>query len=231
MKSTIIYLFILFWLLAGDDPAREAYEAYRNGDYQHAEQLLRQAVNDNPSDYRLYFNLGNTHVQRGHYEDALRAYRHFTELADAPRERARGHYNAGNVHSQQEQWEEAIAAYRRALRYDAQDEDARHNLELALKRQQEQEDQQQESSGGSAAEQDQRPSGEQQMEPMQDQAQMNRDPSQQPPEQQMELPPQESMNSEDSERMLERVQNLETDLLRQFLERQLDPVEDHEKDW
>lgn len=56
-----------------DDPLWQGNAAYRNGDYQAAEQAYRQAAEQNP-DAAAWHNLGNTLAQQQRYEDALSAY-------------------------------------------------------------------------------------------------------------------------------------------------------------
>jgi Ca-activated chloride channel family protein len=58
----------------------------------------------------------------------------------------RAWYNLGNAFFDVEQWSQAVEAYQEALRIRPDDQDAKHNLELALQRLQEQRQQEEEQS-------------------------------------------------------------------------------------
>ncbi len=56
------------------DPLWQGNAAYRQGDYQSAEQAFRQATNGDSSSVSAWHNLGNSLAQQQRYEDALQAY-------------------------------------------------------------------------------------------------------------------------------------------------------------
>lgn len=102
--------------------------AYGDRDYARAAEHYRQAAAEDPA---AQVNLGDALYQQGKYAEAA------TELTKAaedpsPRIRARANYDLGNARFQQEDWAGAVEAYKAALRYDEDDEDARHNLQVAL---------------------------------------------------------------------------------------------------
>ncbi|MBU1312012.1 MAG: VWA domain-containing protein [Gammaproteobacteria bacterium] len=55
-------------------PLWQGNAAYRQGDYQSAEQAFRQAITDNDNPVSAWHNLGNSLAQQQRYEEALAAY-------------------------------------------------------------------------------------------------------------------------------------------------------------
>jgi Ca-activated chloride channel family protein len=133
---TAVLLGFSFW---GQEPGGN--RAYRHGDYSKAVERYRAALLKGASTPRLEYNLGTALFQVGEAEDA----RHLLESAlraQSPELRARAFYNLGNVLSQSgaasaEDMRAAIEAFRRSLLLDPQNEDARWNIELAMRRLQE----------------------------------------------------------------------------------------------
>ncbi len=114
--------------------------AFRRGDYTRAVERYRTALGRTAEDApRLRYNLGTALLWEGDPEAAREQLTAALE-AQSPELRARAFYNLGNVHVQDRAVDEvqrlldAIAAYRRALLLNPDDEDARWNLELAMRR-------------------------------------------------------------------------------------------------
>jgi Ca-activated chloride channel family protein len=122
-----------FW---GQEPSGN--RAYRNAAYPKAVERYRAALSRGGSTPRLDYNLGTALFQIGESEEAQRMLE--TALrAQAPELRARAFYNLGNVLAQgsavsAETLQYAIEAYRRSLMLEPQSDNARWNLELALRR-------------------------------------------------------------------------------------------------
>ena len=123
----------------------EALEHYQRGEYDQALQLYRDALLDRPDAPELHFNVGDALFKRGEYDQALREFERVLS-AEEEKIQAQTHYNMGNSFFQQQAFEQAVAAYKQALELDADDEDAKVNLELALEKLQEQQQQQQQDS-------------------------------------------------------------------------------------
>ena len=134
------------------------------------------------------YNSANTMYRQERFREAIRMYDELLagqdlELAD------RTTYNAGNALYEAGEHEQAIEMYKQALRYDPNDMDAKHNLELALAHrvepqpppEQQQQDQQQQEQ-------------EQQQQQSQQQQEQQQQQSQQQQEQQQEGQPQEGEN-------------------------------------
>lgn len=102
--------------------------AYGDRDYAKAAEHYRQAAAEDPA---AQVNLGDALYQQGKYAEAATELTKATE-DPSPAIRARANYDLGNARFQQEDWAGAAEAYKAALRYDEDDDDARHNLQVAL---------------------------------------------------------------------------------------------------
>ena len=109
MKTTYWLIPLLFLLTAGmPEDGRKANDAYNNGSYARAEELYKKAIDQNPDNARLYFNLGNTLAQQKKYQEALGAFQQYRAKVKEPENKARAEYNMGNVYAEQEQWQKAM---------------------------------------------------------------------------------------------------------------------------
>jgi tetratricopeptide (TPR) repeat protein len=115
--------------------------AYRGGDYAKAVERYREAMARGRATPQMLYNLGTALLRLG---EAELARARLTESLEAqlPELRARAFYNLGNAHAtivgpeaaEAEDLRAAIDAYRRSLLLDSTRDDARWNLELALRR-------------------------------------------------------------------------------------------------
>ncbi len=120
---------------------REGNRLFEQGRYGEAEKAYREAGAAQPDRPELLYNLGNALLKQNNLDSALRELREAAGRGE--REiRARAWYNTGNGLFETRRFREAADAYAQALRIDSKDVDAKHNLELALRRQEEQQKQQ-----------------------------------------------------------------------------------------
>lgn len=137
--TVVLATVLLGFRLWGQEPGGN--RAYRNGDYRRAIERYRAALIRGASTARLEYNLGTALLEVGEGEDARLMLE--SALRDrSPELRARAFYNLGNVRAQSgsgsaEDMRAAIEAYRRSLLLDPRNEDARWNIELAMRRLQE----------------------------------------------------------------------------------------------
>ncbi len=117
---------------------------YDEGRYQEAHARYLEALRKVPGLPLARFNEGNALYRSQEFQRAMEAFIEAAEGAD-PEWRPSALYNLGNALIRQEQPGPAAEAYKQALRLDPADEDAKHNLELAL---QQLEQQQQEGGEG-----------------------------------------------------------------------------------
>ena len=106
--------------------------AYRVGSYDHAIELITQAIDGTPSSPLYWFNLGVVTQRAGKADEAIRAYERAIELnpkyVDAL-------VNLGNVLKDLHRLADAIETYRKALTLNPAHADTHNNLGVALKEQ------------------------------------------------------------------------------------------------
>ena len=234
------YLILIALLLASNDDARRANEAYQKGEYAAAEQAYRQAIQQDPDDARLYFNLGSALAQQGKFDEAVSAYEQFKERTNDPVERSKADYNIGNIFGNQEKWDRASQQYRQSLRQNPSDPEAKHNFELANRMlQQQQQNQQQNDQNKDDRDPDQN-GDQQQSQPeqgdqdQQDQQQQEQQEQQQPgdkPDQQPQPRNPNEMTKEEADRILNALDNKEQDLLKDYHKNKIPSAKRNVKNW
>lgn len=229
-------LIILIFLLMAQDRAREAYRAYNEQNYTAAVEGFRDALEADPTNPRLWFNLGNALAMKGDIEEARRAWQRFQAIEENQTERSKSDYNLGTSLARNEQYEDALKALREALRKTPDDEDMRFNFEWAQRQLQQQQEEQQQQQQEEQSESMEMPfelngdqqDGEQESQPA-DGQQVEEGSDDAPP-----APPQPQegeLSQEDADNMLNALDNIEQDLIRDFQQRQIDQTERNEKDW
>ena len=122
-------------LACGPTPAQvnnSGHEPYLEGDHASALEPYQDAQVRAPESGEPHYNSGNALYRTEEYEEALQSYDESLRHAKGDL-RSHGFFNRGNTAFQQEQYPEAVEAYKEVLRMNPEDEDAKHNLELALK--------------------------------------------------------------------------------------------------
>ena len=132
------YFVFVFLFLVNDD-AKKGNEAYNNANYPLAEELYRTALEDDPDNANIYFNLGNALAKQSKIEDAIQMYLQFISMVESPEEKSQAEYNIGTLLSESQQWKPAVQHLRNALTYNPYDNEAKHNFEKALIESQKQE--------------------------------------------------------------------------------------------
>jgi Ca-activated chloride channel family protein len=161
--------------VASPDSARQLFEA---GEYERALAEYKAAVEADPEDPRLDFNVGASAYKAGRFDDAATAFARAlrSESADLQEQ---SFYNLGNAqfrlgekalqsdpHQTMQAWQQSIEAYDQALALRADDADAKHNRDLVqaaleeLRKQQQQ--QQQEKNDSEQQEKKEQKEGQQQ---------------------------------------------------------------------
>ena len=126
---------VLCLMACGQTPAQvnnSGHEAYLGGDYAAALDAYHLAQERSPDSGAPYYNSGNVIYRMGEYGDSLQSYDESIRHAGGEL-RSRGFFNRGNASFQQQQYAQAVQAYKEVLRMNPDDQDAKHNLELALK--------------------------------------------------------------------------------------------------
>lgn len=140
----ILLLLALLMAACGPQPGdgaaarliRTGNQAFAKQAYEEALQEYRAAAAEAPERAEPYYNAANALYRQGKYAEALREIQKALVLAGvagsdlAPD----GFYNAGNSAYQTENWLGAVESYKQALLRNPDDQDAKHNLELALQK-------------------------------------------------------------------------------------------------
>jgi Ca-activated chloride channel family protein len=124
---------------AGDDPDR----LYRQGRFAEAEKAYAELDMDHPKDIRYRYNRGCAAYGSGDYQGAIAAFSSAIARAGDDPVRFKAMYNLGNALFQKGDFAAAADLYRTALRTNPESVDARHNLELALRKLEQQKQEQQ----------------------------------------------------------------------------------------
>jgi Ca-activated chloride channel family protein len=238
----ILLTIILLFLTAFNDKAREGNRAYERGDYETAAKMYMEAIQEEPENARLYFNLGNALSKMGKPAEAAMAWDQFKELNESPLEKSKAVYNQGNSAAEQKEWDKALQAYRNALKLNPNDLDAKYNYELAVKQKQEQEqeqnqEQQQDQKQDQEQNQDQQQQQQQQQNQDQNQDQQqgqDQNQDQQQQQQQQQQKPQfdpGSMTKEQARDMLNALESQERDLLKDLKKQKAPSSYRNAKDW
>lgn len=218
-RNDLLMVVLACLMLAGCDinPAERVNagnDLYSRGDYLGAAaayQMAQVVSSDMPIPY---FNAAGAYAQSGQLARAEAALQKTLELGD-PSLVEKAYYNLGNVYFMMSHFDQAIQAYQQALLLNPNDQDARYNLELALRR------------AVPAA-----PTGESPA-PTPTPAPQDSAPSPQPTETAAQEPPPqtiETLTAEQAERLLDSIQqNQQT--LRDRLNRVTPQANPAEKDW
>ncbi len=111
----------------------QGQRAYEEGRYEEALKSFDEAKKELPSSAAVEFNRGNALYKMGRREEAKQAYHRAAET-DRADLKEKDYYNLGNVWAEMGNTQEAIASYRKALTLDPSDDQARHNLEVVLRK-------------------------------------------------------------------------------------------------
>ena len=137
MKAVVTILLISIGFTASAQTDKEAIkkgnDAYKKNDYGVAVKNYGDAVKKNDGDATAQYNLGNALYKTDKKEDAVNAYDKAETAAKMPADKSAALYNKGVVFQNDKKPEDCITAYKNALKQDPNNEDARHNLEIALK--------------------------------------------------------------------------------------------------
>jgi tetratricopeptide (TPR) repeat protein len=196
---------------------------------------------ERPDQPGVLYNLGSAYHQKGALDTAATILQNALAVSQGPL-RARSEYNLGNTFYRQKEFKQAIEAYKQALITDPSDQDAKHNLELALRqmqaqdstkdKQQQQKQNQPDSSGQKNDQQkQQKPDSTDQQKQQQKQNQQQNQKDQQPQnaqqDQQQQDPnqnpaqprPMQGMTRADAERLLDALKNNELQVQKKRAER------------
>lgn len=159
MNRRIFVLTIIFAMLGvltacGSSAARynnQGNDEFESENYDEALEYYTAAKQEDPDLAEPYYNSGNTYYREGNLESAEMQTKQSIRTSERNEDgqlAQKSYYNLGNSYFRAENWEEAVDAYKEALRLNPDDDEAKYNLELALKNLEQQQQQQQQGGGG-----------------------------------------------------------------------------------
>lgn len=237
MRAVFLIFLYLFLSASAVNDARKANTAFERGAYSEAVQLYQQAIEQNPEDARLHFNLARALYELGESDAAMESYDRFKSLTESPSDQSFADYNKGRMLTDMGNYDEAIDFFREALINNPTDPDAKFNYELAVRKKQDQESEQdssdsEESDGDQDNPQPQENQQEQDQDPDQD-SENRQQPGQQDQEN-SESQPQDrpvEMTPEEAQNILDALEQLERELLENQKKESANPPARNEKDW
>lgn len=200
----------------------EGNRLYEDSRYDEALKMYVEAQALDPEAPELHYNIGNVLFRKGEYDKAAEEYQRAQAADDANLAQA-ATFNRGNAFLQKGEFKEAVNSYIQALRARPADEDAKRNLELALRLLQEQQQQQQQQRNEEGENDDE---GEDQQPPPQQQDD--------PQKQEDKPPPQRrpgEMSEEEARQILDALREDEKEGIRKHARASASEERQPEKDW
>ena len=115
--------------LAAENPD----ELYGQGRFEEAEKAYSRSDMDNPKDIRYRYNRGCAAYQNSDFKGAMAAFSSVLRRSDNEEIQFKAAYNLGNAAFKEGNFESAVEQYKEALLSNPESEDAKYNLELALR--------------------------------------------------------------------------------------------------
>ncbi|MGN6194672.1 MAG: VWA domain-containing protein [Ginsengibacter sp.] len=115
---------------------------YKANNFDAAENQYRDALKNSDSNVAANYNLGNVLYRKNNSEEAVKYYDNAIANTKNNSVKQKAFYNKGVAFQKEKKLPECITAYKNALILDPNDEDARQNLQRALKEQEKQQQQQ-----------------------------------------------------------------------------------------
>jgi tetratricopeptide (TPR) repeat protein len=228
MKSVLLIFLAAYAVHANSQTERRFIRkgngAFEDGQYQQAEIEYRKALEKAPLSGKADYNLGNALYKQKQYDAAATKYAALAEKGKDKQTLNRYYYNLGNALYENRKYQESVEAYKNSLRNDPRDLDAKHNLQMAMKRLTEQ---QQQNKNDQQKKQDQQNKDRQNMDQKgKDQNSNNQPQKGQPqdkkgdnPQQPQQVQPStKQISPEDAERILRALENEEKNVIRKVQE-------------
>jgi Ca-activated chloride channel family protein len=136
MRTLEIIAGVLFFGLFYCCPALAAEnpdELYGQGRFEEAEKAYSRSDMDNPKDIRYRYNRGCAAYQNSDFKGAMAAFSSVLRRSDNEEIQFKATYNLGNAAFKEGNFESAVEQYKEALLSNPENEDAKYNLELALR--------------------------------------------------------------------------------------------------
>jgi Ca-activated chloride channel homolog len=117
---------------------KEGNRLFAQGRFEDAEKAYLEAQGKSPGKPEILYNLGNSLIKQKKYEQGVQSLRQSLDKGN-PGVKENSWYNTGNALFSMGKFKESAESYVQALKLNPSDQDAKHNLELALMKLKEQE--------------------------------------------------------------------------------------------
>ena len=148
IKSSVAILFFMGLSISSfSQNAKSAIikgnKAYKENNYDAAENEYRNALKNSDTNVTADYNLGNVFYKKDNTDEAVKSYDNAIANTNDNSLKQKAFYNKGVAYQKAKKLPECITAYKNSLILDPNDEDARQNLQRALKEQEKQQQQNQ----------------------------------------------------------------------------------------
>lgn len=135
LKTTVIVGFLSIPLAGFSQNSKiiQGNTAYDQKKYGEATLAYQQALQKEKTNVIAMYNLGNSIYKSDKPEEAIKYYDEVIASSAEPAMKEKAYYNKGVAYQKQNKLGECIAAYKAALKIDPKDEEARQNLQRAIK--------------------------------------------------------------------------------------------------
>lgn len=210
---------------------RMADKLYESGDHYHAMQSYKQLLDQNPNDPELNYNVGNSLYSMQKYDEAKLFYEKALANASDPKLKNSIQYNIANCEFKSKKLKESIEGYKQVLRKNPDDEDARKNLELALKQMQKDNPPPQKNEDKNNSKKDQQKDEKDKDKKDQQQDQKQEQDSENDRDKKKQNMPQQGMDKKQAEKILDALKNQEKEFQKKMVREKVTKDQKTEKDW
>jgi Ca-activated chloride channel family protein len=222
MKWVVVIIFALFTLNVYSQAERKfirrGNRQFEDKKYQEAEIQYRKALEKSPGSVAADYNLGNSLYKQKQFDAAAQRYKELSGKQKDGKALNSDYYNLGNALYKSGKYQECIDAYKNALRKTPGDMDAKHNLQLAMKKLEMQK--QQKNKENQQNKQDKKQDNKKDDKQQQNQDNKNQSPDEKKDQQQDKQNMNGQISSQDAERILQALENEEKNVLRKVQEQQ-----------
>jgi Ca-activated chloride channel family protein len=112
------------------DTLQKGNKLYQEGKFDEALKIFVDGQIEHADDTNLKYNIASSHYKMKNYDEAVKGYLDVAATAKDSKLAERAFFNGGNALYRQGKLEDAIEYYKKALEFDPDDQDAKHNLEF-----------------------------------------------------------------------------------------------------
>jgi tetratricopeptide (TPR) repeat protein len=227
----VIVIILAFFTQTGFSQAerkfvRQGNRQYEDKKYQEAEIQYRKALEKSPGSVAAGYNLGNSLYKQKQFDAAAQRYAELSGKQHTSQTLNSDYYNLGNALYKSGKYKECIDAYKNALRKMPGDMDAKHNLQLAMKKlemqkqQQNKENQQNKQDKNKDNKDNKKPDDKKDDKQQQDKDNKNQPSDNKQDQQQNKQNVNGQISPQDAERILQALENEEKNVLRKVQDQQ-----------